>query len=145
MKHQKTGRDIARYVLRRIREDAAYSNIALSAAFQHNPALSSHDKHLATELVYGVLRNKRFLEHALMRHIKKPLKESRQDLWDTMRLAAYQKLFLDRIPDYAAVNDAVHHAQHIRGKSVAGFVNAVLRNLTSDDLHRDCHLIQKND
>ena len=45
-----------------------------------------------------------------------------------LRLAAYQILYLDRIPDHAAVNEAVEMAERMSPRA-KGFVNGVLRNL----------------
>src|SRR4029079_7567079 len=48
-----------------------------------------------------------------------------------LRVAAYQLLFLDRVPNYAAVDDAVHAARAAGGQKLAGFCNAVLRKVAA--------------
>ncbi|MEA2698801.1 MAG: rRNA (cytosine967-C5)-methyltransferase, partial [Myxococcales bacterium] len=60
-----SGRDVARAVLARVAEEAAYANRALSAALDRTRGLSPEDRGLATELVYGVLRRQARLDRAL--------------------------------------------------------------------------------
>lgn len=134
---KQNARDVARHVLRRVRRDEAYANLALSAALSGRGAhLSAVDKALATELVYGVLRHRSLLDHALSLHCRRPLRRVSPDVLDALRLAAYQILLLDRIPGYAAVNDAVDAVRRDRGKAPAGFANAVLRKLAPPDLEQ---------
>jgi len=131
---QGNARDVAYEVLRRVRRDGAYATLALSSAVEPMPPV---DRHLATELVYGVLRHQRRLDHALARHARLGLERVDPEVLDLLRIAAYQMLLLDRVPDYAAVDHAVGAVRRLRGARVAGFANAVLRKLTSADLDRD--------
>jgi 16S rRNA (cytosine967-C5)-methyltransferase len=84
-----------------------------------------------------VLRQQRRLDHALSRHAQKPLHRIDPEALDALRIAAYQLLFLSRIPAYAAVDDAVSAVREARGPTLAGFANAVLRRLQPEDLSRD--------
>ena len=88
------------------------------------------DTRLAERLFYGVLQNERFLDACIMRY----LSSSRPHpyVMDLLRIGAYQILFLDRIPDSAAVNDAVHSCRASKQCYAAGMVNAVLRKISSD-------------
>ena len=124
-----TPRDMARQVLRRVRRDDAFANLALSGILERERDLPPADRGLVTELVYGVLRHRRLLDHVLARHSHRPLRQVDPDMLDALRMAAYQVLMLDRVPAHAAVNDAVEAVSLARGKSVAGFANAVLRKL----------------
>lgn len=125
-------RELARQVLRRVRRDQAYSNLALAAAFERAPALEAADRALATELVYGVLRHQRRLDAALAVLTRQPLERLDADVHDVLRLGAYQLLLLDRVPDYAVVDAAVSSVKLLRGERPAGFVNAVLRRLARE-------------
>ena len=131
-----SARDIAYEVLGRVRRDEAYANLTLSALLDKHPRMGGADRGLATELVYGVLRHRRQLDHVLALHSSRPLARVDADMLDILRVAAYQVLMLDRIPDHAAVNEAVSAVRRGRGKGVAGFANAVLRKLTAADLER---------
>ena len=129
-------RELARSVLRRVRREEAYASLALAAALRGS-GLPPEERALATELVYGVLRHQRRLDHALARHVTRPLRKVDPEVLDLMRIAAYQVLLLDRVPAHAAVDHAVGAVRRTSGARVAGFANAVLRKLTPADLTRD--------
>jgi 16S rRNA (cytosine967-C5)-methyltransferase len=124
-----TGRDLARGVLERVERDGAYANRALAAALDRAPTLSVEDRGLATELVYGVLRRQARLDRALAALATRGLAALDPRVLIALRLAAYQILFLDRVPAYAAVDDAVEACKRVGGRGVAGFANALLRKL----------------
>lgn len=89
--------------------------------------LDGRDSAFLHELVYGVLRNRSLLDWLLDRFSAKPV--SRTDAWsrNILRLAAYQLLFLDRVPASAVVNTAAELAKTHGGKT--GYVNGLLRAL----------------
>ncbi|MFB3068956.1 MAG: transcription antitermination factor NusB, partial [Acidobacteriota bacterium] len=89
--------------------------------------LDSRDRRLVVELVYGVLRNLRLLDHYLGKLSRTPLKKLDESVLWVLRLALYEIEFL-RIPDHAAVHEAVGLCRKIGKTSAAGFVNAVLRS-----------------
>jgi 16S rRNA (cytosine967-C5)-methyltransferase len=124
-----TARDLARAVLARVEQDGAYANRALSAALDRTPSLSSADRALATELVYGVLRRHARLDRALEPLASRGLGGLDARVRIVLRVAAYQILFLDRVPPYAAVDDAVEATKQLGGRGVVGFANALLRRL----------------
>ncbi len=109
--------------------DQAFATLALSGELGRGQ-LAGPDRALATEIVYGVLRNRTRLDRALASAVPKKLKVApkiRIALW----VGAYQILFLDRVPDHAAVDDAVMAVKKIAGNRMAGFANALLRQLAS--------------
>ena len=97
--------------------------------------LEPRDCALATQLAAGVVRHRRtlrlFISH--LRGAKKHARTIQPELLRILELGAFQLLLLDRVPAYAAINEAVDAARGTarpgRGGKVAGFVNAVLRNL----------------
>jgi len=91
--------------------------------------VSDRDRHLAFELVYGVLRHYLTLDWRLDQVSRKPMVRLPLTVATTLRVAAYQLLYLDRIPASAAVNEAVQLIRKQPGHNWSGFVNAVLRNL----------------
>ena len=86
------------------------------------------DRAFITELVYGVLRQRGFLDWIIEKFTKKPIKKSSPLIRNILRLGAYQLLFLDKVPISAAVNESVRLAKE-KEKRSSGFVNAVLRNI----------------
>ncbi len=123
-------RDIAREVLSRLEQEDAWATPALSAALERS-SLSPADRGLCTELVYGVVRNRERLDRALTAHMPKGLPKRDWIVANALRIAAYQLLMLDRVPAHAAVDDAVSAIKALRGDSMGGFANAVLRKLAS--------------
>jgi len=117
-------------ILVRVEEDRAFADIVLEHALEH-ARLEPRDAALCTELVYGTLRWRRHLDWRLGPHLNRPL--DKLDPWvrSLLRLTAYQLFFLDRVPRWAAVDEAVSLAK-IKSKRPGRpeFVNAVLRALT---------------
>ena len=117
-------------ILVRVEEDRAFADIVLEHALEH-ARLDPRDAGLCTELVYGTLRWRRHLDWRLGPHLNRPL--DKLDPWvrSLLRLTAYQLFFLDRVPRWAAVDEAVSLAKlKSRKPGPPEFVNAVLRALT---------------
>jgi 16S rRNA (cytosine967-C5)-methyltransferase len=115
---------VAAHVLERVESDAAFADRALDAELRRR-ALPPRDAALATELVYGTLRWQRYLDWILAPHSRRRLPALDARVRVLLRLTAYQLAFLERVPAFAAVNDAVSLARGAPG--VAEYVNAVLR------------------
>jgi 16S rRNA (cytosine967-C5)-methyltransferase len=124
-----TARSLARAVLERVEVGGAYANRALSAALDRATAMSAEDRGLATELVYGVLRRRGRIDRALNALATQGLDRLDPRALLALRVGAYQILFLDRVPAYAAVDDAVDACKQISGRGIGGFANALLRRL----------------
>jgi 16S rRNA (cytosine967-C5)-methyltransferase len=127
-----TARQLARAVLERVELEGAYANRALSAALDRVPAMAADERALATEIVYGVLRRRGRLGRALGALATSGLDKLEPRARIALYAGAYQILFLDRIPAYAAVNDAVEACKQAGGRGVGGFANALLRRLARD-------------
>lgn len=121
-----TSRAVARRVLERVEHDGGWATPTLDGELTR-AGLPERDRRLCSELVYGVLRHRLRIDRALAAHAD--LRRTPTRIVIALRVAAYQLLLLDRIPPYAAVNDAVTAARSFGGAKLAGFVNAVLRNL----------------
>jgi len=123
-----TPRDVARRVLDRVAKGGAWATLTLDGELARS-GLAERDRRLAAELVYGVLRHRARLDRALAAHAD--LKRTPPRVVTALRVAAYQLLLLDRVPGYAAVDDAVGAARAAGGAKLAGFCNAVLRKLAA--------------
>jgi 16S rRNA (cytosine967-C5)-methyltransferase len=95
-----------------------------------SPDLKTLDRAFITELVYGVLRRRGYLDWVIARFTTHSGRRQSIKLKNLLRLGAYQILFLDRVPPSAAVNESVRLAKTLGEGAVAGFVNAVLRAMT---------------
>ena len=120
----------ALHILVRVERDRAFADIALEHALER-ARLEPRDAALCTEIVFGTLRWRRHLDWRLTPHLNRPL--AKLDPWvrALLRLTAYQLIFLDRVPRWAAVDEAVSVARlKSRVPGPAEFVNAVLRSFT---------------
>ena len=120
-------REAAARVLERVLVDGAYADLALDGELGRR-RLSPRDVALATELVYGTLRWQRYLDWILAPHSRRSLESLHPGPRVLLRMTAYQIVFLDRVPAFAAVNDAVTLARDARAPGAAGYVNALLRS-----------------
>ena len=120
-------RDIARRVLRRV-DEGAYATLALAGELGRAKNAPVADRALATELTYGVLKQRRRLDHALAAYAPRGLDSLDARVLDALRVGAYQILFL-RVPAHAAVDDAVETIKRSRSQKLANFANGLLRAL----------------
>ena len=118
-------REVAVRVLERVEVDASFADIALEHALAAR-RLAPRDAALAMELVYGTLRWQRYLDWILAPHSRRRLETLDARVRVILRVTAYQIALLDRVPSFAAVNDAVTLAPPT--PAVKPFVNAVLRS-----------------
>jgi len=122
-------RQVAFEVLLNIKTTKAYSNIALSKALASHE-LSSQDKALATEIVYGTLTHEILLHYWLTPYFQGRIKNWVKIL---LTMTLYQIVYLEKIPNYAAINEAVGIAKGRGGEFNAKIVNAILRKATFPD------------
>lgn len=125
-------RKLAVNILTKIQKDNAYSNLTLSAYFKENE-ISAEEKAFVTALVYGVLDRKITLDFVLSRFMKTPIKKTAPFTLNTLRTALYQIMYMDKVPESAAVNEAVKLIKKSSENRNQGFVNAVLREVLRQD------------
>ena len=104
-------------------ERGQYGNIAVDTALHRHP-LSEADRHLYTALVYGVTERKTTLEYLLAKFSSRPLRELDDSVRTALCMGLYQLIYLDRVPDHAALDETVS----LVPRRVSGYVNAVLRS-----------------
>ena len=119
-------RELALKILFQVNEEGAYANLALDKALFSCKDLDPRDRGLITEIVYGSVKYRGKLDYVLNQFAKTKVKK--MDHWtrNNLRMALYQIMFLDKVPDSAAVDESVKLAKKY-GRSDK-FVNAVLRN-----------------
>ena len=96
------------------------------------PRFDERDQDLLRELVLGTLRWCRRLDHVIATASDRPFERIEEALRPPLRIATYQLLFLERIPSYAVVDEAVEQARAATHRGGASFVNAVLRRIGRD-------------
>ena len=92
--------------------------------------LDRRDAALASQLCYGVLQNRALLEFYIAQALTGKFKDLQPVVADILLLGAYQVLLLERVPDSAAVNEAVEQCKRYGNRRAAGLVNGVLRTLS---------------
>lgn len=128
-----SARAVAAKVVQRVLDEGVFVSDALDAELERHrgDGLDARDRALATELCYGVIRTEPVLAERLERLARRGLGKGDELMRAHLLVAAYQLLVLDRIPAFAAINEAVAALQRLRGPRVAGFANAVLRRLSA--------------
>ncbi len=121
-----SSRNTALTALNDVTQNEGYSNIVIDKAIRA-AGLDPRDAALASALFYGVLEKRMTLDYYIRKFLAKPNQKLDETVLNILRIAVYQVLFMDKIPDSAAVNEAVNSASgYLRGR-YKGFVNAVLR------------------
>lgn len=105
----------------------AYSNIVLRQTLNKNK-IDDKDKGLITEIVYGTIKYKYTIDTILNNFLKKGIKSLDSYVLNILRITVYQIKFLDKIPNFAAVNEAVEIAKKEKSVGASKLVNGVLRN-----------------
>ena len=99
-----SSREVARRVLDRIEKDRAWATPSLDGELAR-AGLADRDRRLASELVYGVLRSRGFLETHLARMSSKGAVTLEEEARGHLLVGAYSVLFLERVPAFAAVDE----------------------------------------
>ncbi len=121
-------RETALNALIACRKEGAWSNGVLKDYIQRD-RLDARDAGLAARLCYGVLQNRGKLDFYLKQLLTGKLKDLHPVVRDILHLGLYQITELDKIPDSAAVNEAVTLAKkYVKNPKASGLVNGVLRN-----------------
>ena len=126
-----SARDTALKVLIACRTHGAWADAALKAQLARDQ-LPTQDAALCSRMVYGVTQNRLLLDFYLAAYCSQKPDHLQPPLLDILRLGAYQILFLDKVPDRAAVSEAVELAKRSGRGQAAGLVNAVLRKLSQN-------------
>ncbi|MCR4842017.1 MAG: 16S rRNA (cytosine(967)-C(5))-methyltransferase RsmB [Eubacterium sp.] len=131
MKSDKNVRELAVDALMAVNEDGVFLNTEISRILQETPSLSPEDRGLFVRLTEGTVQHRIRLDYFLNKVSKTPVRKMKPFIRALLRCAAYQILFLDRIPDHAVVNESVKMAKRRGFTGLSGFVNGVLRGLSS--------------
>lgn len=124
-------RDAALTILLAVDRQQAYSNLLLHQTIERYK-IDAKDRGLLTEITYGTLQYKMTLDYYLEPYVRGKLDDWVRWL---LRLSLYQIAFLTKIPDHAAVNEAVEIAKHrARHRGISATVNGILRSILRDGL-----------
>ncbi len=128
----KNSREVAFDVLNKVLTEDAYSNLALDKAVKENK-LSKLDSAFCTALVYGVLERLFTLDYIIRKKSSVPFRKIENSTLLLLRMGIYQIIYMDKVPDSAAVNESVNLAKKKKLFKSSGFINGMLRSLIRDD------------
>lgn len=123
----KQPREIAVRALLKVHQNTAWSNLTFDAELKKYD-LNSRDSAFAAALFYGVLERSLTLDACIAAHVSRPLAKLSPAVLEVLRLSIYQLLYMDHIPEHAALSEGVSLVRKLRVASASGFVNGVLRS-----------------
>lgn len=128
-------RELAINVLYKVEFGEGYSNVALDKELNKSD-LDTVDKAFASELVYGVLTWKITLDEIIKMYSSIKIKKISPWILNILRIGIYQIVFLDKIPESAAVNESVKLAKQYGHEASSKFVNAILRKIEKNEMEK---------
>ncbi|MEI6131924.1 MAG: 16S rRNA (cytosine(967)-C(5))-methyltransferase RsmB [Bacillota bacterium] len=125
-------RFLAVTLLYKIEFEGKYSNFSLSNEF-YREEISSKDRGMLVELVYGVLERKITLDYYISRFSSVPVRKLDPYVLIILRISVYQLVYMNKVPGYSICNEAVNLAKKLAPRQT-GFINAILRNMSKEKL-----------
>jgi 16S rRNA (cytosine967-C5)-methyltransferase len=126
-------RAVAAQILSEAESSSVYVDHVLGKHLQRT-AFPARDRALVTALVHGVARWRARLDAEIQQHFRHHFDEAQPFVKNVLRSAVYQMLFMDRIPAYAAVDEAVEMIQLRFGNNFSRLSNGVLRNIQREPM-----------
>ncbi|MBU3160541.1 16S rRNA (cytosine(967)-C(5))-methyltransferase RsmB [Clostridium frigoris] len=118
---------VAVTIIEKVLNENAYSNIVLGLELNKSE-LSDKDKALVTEIVYGTLKYKYTIDKILQHFVKNGFDKLESFVLNILRISVYQIRYLDKVPSFATVNEAVNLTKKKSNIGASKLVNGVLRS-----------------
>lgn len=128
----KSSREVAFDILSKVLAQGAYSNLAIDSNIKENN-LNKLDSSFCTALVYGVLERLITLDYIIRKRSSVPFRKIEFATLIILRMGFYQMLYMDKVPDSAAVNESVNLAKKKKLFKSSGFINGMLRSFIRDN------------
>lgn len=126
----KKPRELAYEIINNVINEGGYSNISINKVLRkHN--LENKDRGFLTELVYGTIENKLYLDYVIQKYSKQKLSDISTEILIILEMGIYQIRDMDSVTEFAAVDESVKLCKKVYPRG-SGFVNAVLRNILRD-------------
>lgn len=139
-----TARELAINILYKIDEGDAYSNIIIDKEL-NKIDMNIQDKALVANLVYGVLTFKLTIDEIIKRYSNIKIKKISPWIINILRISIYQIVFMDKIPESAAVNESVKLAKRYGHQASTKFTNAIMRKIEKNEVDKlQQYLKEKN-
>lgn len=118
-------------LLKRVTYEKAYSNLVLDKYLSSN-SLTAQEKRFISAMFYGVIERMITLDAVIGKYSRLKLSKLDPELLNILRMGIYQLLYMDSVPDPAAVNESVRLAKRCKNPVFSGYVNGVLRSFVRD-------------
>ena len=125
-------RNLAIRGVREIIDEDGYSQLVVSRLISDHPELPEQDRKLLTRLVYETVLHGFSIDRIISSYTDLPLKKMKPEIRNALRIGICQLAYLQGIRSYAAVSSTVEAVKKTRARSLAGFVNGVLRHIERD-------------
>ena len=119
-------------LLCRVQQGGAYSNLLLDEHFKKSK-MTAQEKKFCAALFYGTLERRYTLDKIIEKYSSRPSDKLNCEIRAILETALYQLLYMDSVPESAAVNEAVDLASKNRNPAVKGYVNGLLRSFLRDE------------
>lgn len=119
-------------ILQKVEKDLAYSNLTINNEIK-SAQLDKRDAAFTSAVVYGVLERKLTLDYIIRQYVNIRLKKIEKPVLILLRMGVYQILFMDKVPESAAVNESVKLAKQLKLYKSSGFINGVLRSVVRNN------------
>lgn len=113
-----------------------FSNLILDSMLEE-AHLDQRDKAFASALFYGVLERRITLDYLIKKYSAQPLDKLSPEVIEALRLGIYQMLWMDSVPDNAAVNESVEIVKELGAGRASGYVNGILRSFIRNGKNTD--------
>lgn len=126
--------DTRRIVLKllvRLENDSAFSNIILDNELS-NSKFSLQEKRFISAIFYGVAERKITLDSIINKYSKIKIDKLDTNCLQILRMGIYQLIYMDSVPESAAVNESVKLAKRLKNPAISGFINGILRTFIRD-------------
>ena len=125
-------RNLAIRGVREIIDEDGYSQLVVSRLISDHPELPEQDRKLLTRLVYETVLHGFSIDRIISSYTDLPLKKMKPEIRNALRIGICQLAYLQGVRSYAAVSSTVEAVKKTRARSLAGFVNGVLRHIERD-------------
>jgi 16S rRNA (cytosine967-C5)-methyltransferase len=135
----KTARAVATEVLNRFDPRRDYAGPILDKLLNQ-----TSERQRATDFVFGSVRNRKVIDIVIEKFSGRLIRRISTELLNVIRVATYELIYSPETPIYSIVNEAVENSKAVGGKKQAGFVNAVLHQITKHITNRQSELKETN-
>ena len=129
---EKSERELLLELLEKVFYEGEFIHLALRKLFSNYPGLGNREKAFLTRSSHGILERYLQLDYVISLYSSVKLKKLKPVVLLSLRIAIYQLLFMDKIPDHAIVDEAVKSIKKRKLQGLVPFVNAVLRKIVGE-------------